>query len=326
MANKLNAFIKIPGGKRKSIPYLVSSLPKDFFDDKNISEYNYIEPFLGGGSLGLYLFSKKLDQAMLDIAGIDSSNISLLQDIGYRFWFNEKNPNIHNLWENVLENAPEIIELFNQYSSEHAEDEYYHKRGLFNSISFEKKQIGDLEFLESPIEKSALFLYLNKFCFNGLIRFNKSGDFNSPCGKFKSTPSIDTESMLNLRELRKKGSFNTISNQDFESYVRNTLDEDITNFEKTLVYFDPPYVPLSITSSFTEYNPHGFCEYDQLRLKELIDTLTKENIKVMLSNSSADWVYKHYKNYNIKEVKVGRAINSVANKRGKIKELLITNY
>jgi len=332
MSDPLKAFIKIPGGKRKSIPYLVKNLPKNYFKE----DYTYVEPFLGGGSFGLHLLNIKLEQNKLDIGKINKSNGEQDPKIAFKvkkliqdnFLFNEKNPDIFNLWMHTMYDAPELLEYYMDLLSKHSEKEFYTKRGIFNTIKDPKPLMNGncFNYLYNTILKSALFLYLDKHCFNGLIRYNKNGDFNSPCGKYRTVQKVDGRNMLNLYTLTQASDL-TLENLDFQEYIEYLFEEKlITNNKKILVYFDPPYVPLTPTSNFTEYNPAGFGQYDQIRLKSMIDYLTSINVKIMLSNSSARWVYDTYKDYNIQEVAVARSINSVGAGRGKIKELLITNY
>ena len=191
---------------------------------------------------------------------------------------------------------------------------YYEKRERFNNLALTK---------ESKIEKAALFILLNKTCFNGMYRVNKKGNFNVPFGKRTNVSLFDTENLHKTSELLQ----NVI--------IRSCDYHDVLNFadSSTFVYFDPPYRPLNATSSFTSYTEDDFSDKDQAELATLFRELSNRGAKVMLSNSDPKNVDENdnffddlYARYNIMRVDASRSINSVGSKRGKIKELLITNY
>ncbi|MEJ2414930.1 MAG: Dam family site-specific DNA-(adenine-N6)-methyltransferase, partial [Sulfurimonas sp.] len=160
------------------------------------------------------------------------------------------------------------------------------------------------------------FIYLNKTGFNGLYRVNSKGECNVPFGKYKNPKYCDSENIQACSELLKN---TEIHNGDFEDIKEHVKEGDF-------VYFDPPYVPLNATSSFTGYTDQGFDEDMQLRLRELCDHINDIGAYFMLSNSSAKYVYELYQGYTIHEVKATRSINSDATKRGKITEVVVTNY
>lgn len=170
----------------------------------------------------------------------------------------------------------------------------------------------------SKVERASRLIYLNKTCFNGLFRVNSSGEFNSPFGHYKN-PNIVNEPVL--RAVNKYFSSNNISfyNEDFAVTLSRVR-------KGCFVYLDPPYDPISDTSSFTGYNKGGFNKDEQARLKQCCDDLTKRGIKFMLSNSSTDYIKNLYKDYDISIVQAKRTINSDASKRGAIEEVLIRNY
>lgn len=170
----------------------------------------------------------------------------------------------------------------------------------------------------SKVERASRLIYLNKTCFNGLFRVNSSGEFNSPFGHYKN-PNIVNEPVL--RAVNKYFSANSISffNEDFSV----TLDRV---GKGSFVYLDPPYDPVSDTSSFTGYNKGGFDRAEQMRLKQCCDELTKRGVKFLLSNSATAFIKDLYKGYNISVVQAKRAINADASKRGAIEEVLIRNY
>jgi DNA adenine methylase len=170
----------------------------------------------------------------------------------------------------------------------------------------------------SDVERASRIIYLNKTCFNGLYRVNRAGEFNSPFGNYKN-PNIVNEPTL--RAVSKYLNENTVEllNEDYETVLDRLK-------QKTFVYLDPPYHPISINSNFTGYVQGGWNRTDQIRLREACDKLNDRGIKFLLSNSSADLIKEQYKHYNINIVKANRAINSDGSNRGEVDELLIRNY
>ena len=170
----------------------------------------------------------------------------------------------------------------------------------------------------TPAQRAARLIYLNKTCYNGLYRENSQGEFNVPFGRYKN-PKICDEARLKAASAALQG---------VNLRVADFADAVVTAVPGDFVYFDPPYVPPSPTSSFTSYHKNGFAQSDQERLAETIATLTERGVKVMLSNSSADLVYELYGRsaYRLIDIRARRNINSKASRRGPVKELLILNY
>ena len=168
------------------------------------------------------------------------------------------------------------------------------------------------------VTKAARILYLNKTCYNGLFRVNSAGEFNSPFGYYHN-PNI-----INAPTLRAVNSYlNTAK------VMMTTLDysEVLAKQSKgTFVYLDPPYDPVSDSSSFTGYSKGGFTREDQIRLRDCCNDLNKRGLKFMLSNSATDFIKEIYSEYNITTVQAKRAINSDSTKRGEIDEVVIRNY
>lgn len=168
------------------------------------------------------------------------------------------------------------------------------------------------------VEKASRLLYLNKTCFNGLFRVNASGEFNTPFGRYKN-PNIVNEPVLRGVSRYFNTSHIAIYSEDFE--------ETLARVPKGgFVYLDPPYDPVSDTASFTGYQKGGFDRGEQERLKQCCDELTARGIKFLLSNSATSYIRELYKEYPMKIVEARRAVNSVADKRGAIEEVLVTNY
>ena len=168
----------------------------------------------------------------------------------------------------------------------------------------------------TDIQRASRFIYLNKTCFNGLYRVNSKGEYNVPFGKYKNPKIVDIE---NLRACSQALQNTEILADSFLSIESKIADRDF-------VYFDPPYIPLNETSNFTSYSSKGFDTEMQIALQKLCQRLDRRGVRFMLSNSAAPLVFDLYSEFQIELVDMPRSINSNANKRGKIKEVLITNY
>jgi DNA adenine methylase len=169
---------------------------------------------------------------------------------------------------------------------------------------------------KSEIERAARIIYLNKTCFNGLFRVNSKGKFNVPFGRYTNPMICDSD---NLKAVNRALENAELINGDFTAVLDYTEKNDF-------VYFDPPYQPISKTSSFTGYTKNSFNEKDQERLADVYKKLDRRGCKLMLSNSDADFIHDLYKGYRIEVVKAKRMINCKAAKRGAINELVILNY
>ena len=293
---KAKPFIKWVGGKGQLIEQLEALLPADFSERKNIT---YIEPFVGGGAMLFYMLQK--------FSNIKSAVI------------NDINPDLTLCYKVVRDNPTELIkslkDIQSQYYSIKTEDKrkdfFLQQRELFNTKSLNK------------IDNTTLFFFLNRTCFNGLYRVNKSGKFNVPFGKY-STPTICDESTIyaDSKILQNVEIMTGDFEQTFEKIKGNTF-----------FYFDPPYRPLSNTSSFNDYTKEDFNDNAQIRLKLFCDKLNKVGIDFMLSNS--DCLGKDGKDrffddlfidYKIERVLATRNINAIASKRGKLTEIVVNNY
>ena len=169
---------------------------------------------------------------------------------------------------------------------------------------------------EDRIRRVARFIYLNKTCFNGLYRVNKQGKFNVPFGKYKNPLICDEK---NLRIVSKALKKNELFCEDFMIGLKHAQKDD-------LVYFDPPYFPLSKTSNFTSYTPEGFTTDDQDRLYKAYKQLDSKGCYVMLSNSYQEYIERLYRKFEHEIVYAGRAISCKADGRGKIRELIVRNW
>lgn len=167
-----------------------------------------------------------------------------------------------------------------------------------------------------PVERAARLIFLNRTCFNGLYRVNKKGEFNVPFGRYLN-PTICDVTGLRAASLALRGT--EISAGDFEETLERAQGGDF-------LYLDPPYSPLSVTSSFTAYAEEGFGEEEQRRLASVYKRMDRRGAMLMLSNSASDLVRRLYTGFRVVEVTAKRAINSKANGRGPIPEVVVLNY
>jgi len=221
---------------------------------------------------------------------------------------NDYNTELINVYRTVRDDLNGLLALLKEHEKYNSSDYYYEVRALDRTPDFDKM---------SNLEKAARIIYLNKTCYNGLYRVNSLGQFNSPYGKYKN-PNIVNEVVL--RAISKYLNRNEIS-------IRSGDYKDVLNdIEKnSFVYLDPPYMPISSSSSFTGYTEGGFGYDKQVELKEECDKLNSKGVHFLQSNSDCEEIRELYKAYRIKVVKAKRAINSDAKKRGQINEVLIYN-
>jgi len=216
-------------------------------------------------------------------------------------YLNDNNKILIDAYRTIKENPHELIkELEN--------GKYINNKEIFYKIRQEKPI--------DVVESTARFLYLNKTAFNGLYRVNSKGIFNVPFGKY-SKPTILDKS--NLWAVNKALQTNDLSHLDFEEAVDGAKNGD-------LVYFDPPYHPISKTANFTGYIKDIFSLKDQQRLARKFNELDKRGCKIILSNSHSPLILELYNKYHIDIVRAVRMINCKADGRGLVKEVIITNY
>lgn len=294
-------FLKWVGGKRQLLNEITNRLPNEIKNTKIIP--TYIEPFLGGGSVFFHLKNK---------FNVEKSIIS---DINPELMLTYKCIQTHP--EDMKEFLNYMQKTYNEKSTFEEKKEYYHTiRQSFNrnlhGINIDKIN-------EDEIKRAAQTIFMNKTCFNGLFRVNKKGEFNVPIGRYKNPTIYDPD---NIDEVHYALNDNVIIK------VQNYLDIEKNINSDSFVYLDPPYRPISKTSSFTGYYKDGFDEEDQINLCELIQRLNQKNINTMLSNSQTDdgfFEKKYSKQYKY-SVKANRSINSNGKKRNKVNELIITTY
>lgn len=294
---KIKPFLKWAGGKSQ----MLSEIEK-YYPFENCRFNKYAEPFVGGGAVLFDILSKY----NLKEVYIGDINTELI--------------NTYNVIKNDIDSMLYILYImqdeFINMDTNKRKAYYINKRKRFNELKVNcNKNIN--------IEKAALMIYLNKTCFNGLYRVNKNGEFNVPMGDYEN-PTICDEK--NLRAVSDKLKNVTIVCGDYRESA-NFIDK------YTFVYFDPPYRPLTATSSFTAYAKNKFDDKAQIDLALYVNSLHIKGARIVVSNSDPknvnidDTFFDDiYSSYFIRRVNAARMINSNAQSRGKIKELLISNF
>lgn len=288
---KAEPFIKWAGGKSSSLNDI-----RRFYPEKI---KKYCEPFVGGGAV------------LFDVLDKFSPEEVYISDL---------NKELVNLYKMIRDDVEDLIVFLQKMQDEYIpldgdarKEYYYEKREEYNQYIAEGK---------AKIYGSALFIFLNRTCFNGLYRVNSSGFFNVPSGRYKNPKICDGENLRNVSKSLKNVKI-YYAGYD-ESY--DFIDED------TFVYFDPPYRPLTETSSFTSYSKDNFDDKQQIELAKYYKKISDKGAAALLSNSDPKNVNSEdnffddlYEDFNIYRIKSKRRINSKGDKRGEITELLISN-
>ncbi len=289
-------FVKWAGGKTALLGDIRKFYPSEL--GKNINKY--CEPFVGGGAV---LFDVLSNYCIEEI------------------YISDVNRELINVYKTIRDNVEALISILDSIQSEYAlfnvekqKEYYYDKRDEFNLYITNK--------ITDRVYGSALFIFLNRTCFNGLYRVNNEGLFNVPMGAYVNPKICDKE---NLRNVSIK-----LRNVKIECAA---YDKSIDFIDaNTLVYFDPPYRPLLETVSFTSYSKHKFTDREQLKLAEYFKKVSQKGAVCILSNSDPKNLNEDdnffddlYKDFTINRIKSKRRINSNADRRGDVSELLITN-
>ena len=288
-------FLKWAGGKTQLINDIAKAIPNNFKNE----EFTYVEPFVGSGAVLFWMLNNfpNLEKAII----------------------NDINEDLINTYKTIASKPNELISILNIlqnefHSLENNEEEkkryYYQKRELYNLRK------------EEQSGQSALIIFLNRTCFNGLSRVNRKNEFNVTMGSYRNPTICDKENIIAVNNALQKVE---ILSGDFEQ----TFD---FAKENSLFYFDPPYKPLSETSSFNSYAKDDFNDSEQIRLRDFCEKLDKENYSWVLSNSDVkgkdhtdNFFDDLYADFKIERVDAKRSINANPEKRGMLKELLITN-
>ena len=290
-------FIKWAGGKTQLLEEIRKRYPSHI--------EKYCEPFVGGGAVLFDILNKKAPSSIL---------------------INDINKDLINLYFQVKNNCNLLIEhlteLHNLYKNQRLEENrklFYEKRKRFNEIELDDSYRDDNG---KNLEKASLFIFLNKTCYNGLYRVNSKGFFNVPYNNATNPLFFDKENLLACSAL--------LQNVEMTACNYNSCKNFID--DKTFVYLDPPYRPISKTARFTSYSRNGFSDRDQLDLATFINELANKGAMILLSNSDPknentdDTFFDSlYSNFKICRVSATRMINSDATKRSATSELLISN-
>lgn len=284
--------LKWAGGKRQLLDELKSHIPQSYND--------FYEPFFGGGAL---FFDLQPNSGRI----------------------NDRNKRLVNFYEIVRDNPDKLINLAEEFCDPESDPDperrysdnnrkgkeisnyYYQQREIFNCRPNDERL--------DNIEEAALLLYLNRTCFNGLYRENKSGEFNVPIGRYANPDWVREKQ---IREASNVLDNVEIDNKDF-SYIIDKCDKD------DFVYFDPPYQPMSATESFTDYSSDGFDRSDQERLLKIAENLDDKGVNIVLSNSGVMYDMYNKKGFNVDRVDAKRSINSDGDNRGDVKEIIAYN-
>ncbi|MCB0380900.1 MAG: DNA adenine methylase [Flavobacteriales bacterium] len=289
-------FLKWAGGKTQLINEIEKSLPYKITDKR----FTYIEPFVGSGAVLFWMLNNfpKMEKAVI----------------------NDINEDLINVYKTITKKPKELISIlqilqneFHGLENKQAEKKayYYQKRELYNTRNTDKTT------------QASLFIFLNRTCFNGLYRVNKSNRFNVPMGSYKNPTICDDKNILAVSEALQKVE---ILCGDYEATLKGATDN-------SFFFFCPPYKPLHNTSSFNSYAKDEFNDAEQIRLRNFCNVLEQKGHKWMLSNSDVkDKISNNnffddiYADFSIARVKARRSINANPEKRGVLNELLITNY
>jgi len=294
MTLKAKPFIKWVGGKTQLIESIEKALPVNFAENKNLT---YVEPFVGGGAVLFWILQQ-----------FPNITKAVINDI---------NPDLTTAYKTIKKSPYELVKYLqtiqDEYLSlnEEKRKEYYlNSRERFNTKSLD------------AVENTALFIYLNRTCFNGLYRVNSKGLFNVPFGRYANPKICDKQTIFADSEILQKVEILT---GDFEQTLKYATNN-------CFFYFDPPYKPLSETSSFNSYAKEDFNDNEQIRLGNFCKRIHLLGHDFILSNSDVkgknptdDFFDDLYEQFSIKRVFATRMVNANAEKRGKLTELLITN-
>lgn len=289
-------FLKWAGGKGQLLTEIGKYYP--FAEKKHIKKY--AEPFVGGGAV---LFDV-LNKHAVDEVYISDINAELI-----------------NTYITIRDNSDELISRLKTMESDYlAKDEdarkktYLEARARFNALK--RDGIRDAE-------AATLMIFLNRTCFNGLYRVNKAGDYNVPMGAYRNPQICNEDNLLNVSKKLQNANIVCGDYKDSASFID----------DKTFVYFDPPYRPLTKTANFTSYTEQLFDDNKQLELANFVQDLDNKGALIVISNSDPkntdendNFFDDAYSKQNIRRVAANRMINRNSDARGKINELLITNF
>jgi len=290
--------LKWAGGKRQLLDEIYSRFPADY--------NHYHEPFFGGGAV---FFDLEPDDGTI----------------------NDTNPRLINFYKVVRDRPEDLINRLRKFEHPEADPDpeldrsdenwkgkeveqyYYQQRARFNRRAYADDEWPSTD--EERLEEAALLLYLNRTCYNGLYRENSNGGFNVPIGRYSNPDWVQAD---RVRSTSRALENTEIRNEDF-TYILDAAEED------DLVYFDPPYEPMSATANFAEYSAEGFGREDQERLLETVEKLDEKGVYFVLSNSAVMFDLYDEAGFIVEREGATRAINSDETARGEVDEIIATN-
>lgn len=222
---------------------------------------------------------------------------------------NDFNEELINAYRQIKNNPAELINLLIKHKENNSKDYYLELRSVDRDGRISRM---------TGVERAARILYMLRVDFNGLYRVNSKNQFNVPYGRYKNPKIVDVDLLYQISEYLNENDVEILQ-IDFAEAVKDAQTGDF-------VYFDPPYIPLNETSSFTSYTHEGFSYEEQVRLRNTFKELTERGVYAMLSNSSSPLVEELYKDFNIYFVEAQRTNGAKSSSRGKISEIIVTNY
>ena len=227
-------------------------------------------------------------------------SLNVLQD--NQITISDMNLRLIRTYRAIRDDVDSVIDRLEHHTKHHDKNYFYRVRDV------------EVDSYAKDVDVAAWFIYLNKTAFNGLYRVNKKNQFNAPFGRYKNPNICDTDNLLACHR--------ALQNIDI---VHGCFDQASKRAKKgDLVYFDPPYVPVSVTSSFTSYTSNGFGSLEQVILRDHAQRLKERGVFVMVSNAEHELVRSWYRSFLIRSIQVGRAINCKGSSRGRVGEVIIT--
>lgn len=285
-------FVKWAGGKSQLLNEIRAKYP--------VGIENYCEPFVGGGAV------------LLDILANFKPKYVLINDI---------NSELINTYMQIQGDVNGVIALLSDFQAEYWEKSDDKRREMY--LQMRDKFNNGITNKSRSVEMAALFVFLNKTCFNGLYRVNGKGLFNVPIGSYKKPPICDGENLRTISGLLQNVEIQCGDYSECENFIS----------EQTFVYIDPPYRPLTETASFTSYSKNEFGDKQQTELSRFINRISKKGAKIVASNSDPKNFNENdsffddlYSDFVVSRVSAKRMINSKGSNRGTISELLICNF
>jgi len=305
----MHPYLKWAGGKRQLADELIKRFPKNF--------NRYIEPFVGSGAV----FFEYYDQRDKDFVSTDI----------IASWNNERKPGVpkallndFNRW--LMNCYWCLVYHFGALVSQLdkiIETNKYNTVELYADIREKFQPLLDTGKLTDRILCAAYFIYINKTCFNGIWRLNGSGKYNVPWNNRTELSLYNLDNLKRCSELLAAYNDSDYKSRDFFEFVMGNAAEG------DFVFLDPPYIPISATSSFSDYTENGWGDEDNHRVKKMMDILTRRKVLFMMTNSGSEHVFELFGEYNIETVKAHRfvkAIKTEKERRQKVQETVVTNY